>query len=446
MITETGVIWLGLAAVAVLLALVIWVRMPAFVALLLVSLATAVLSGIPLEESVGVVIDGVGKTLGSVVVVVGLGAMLGKIIEESGGATALAEHFTDKLGRKRIAAAVVIAAFILGIPVFFDVGFIILAPIVFSFAAVAKINPIKIGLPVAAALLTVHVVLPPHPGPVAVAEILDGDAGLLLTIGLPLAAATVALGYMLTRRIDVSVIERAKSPVEDAGVTEVDDPPSPWTIIGLILLPIILIMLGTTSAMALDEGSGARNIAEFIGASPVALLIAVVVSWIVLGRQRGWNRQESSDVLDAALPAVAVIIFVTGAGGAFANVLVDSGIGQVLSDLLAGTGLPLILTAFLLAAALRAAQGSATVALLTTAGLMTQPIADAGLSSVQATFVMVAIGFGGLVLSHINDSGFWIVTKYLGLSVKQGLRYWTTVSTAFGLIGFLLTWAVYALV
>ena len=172
----------------------------------------------------------------------------------------------------------------------------------------------------------------------------------------------------------------------------------------------------------------------------------MLVSWFVLGSQRGWNRQESSDVLDSALPAVAVIIFVTGAGGAFANVLVESGIGQVLSDLLAGSGLPLILTAFLLTAALRAAQGSATVALLTTAGLVAQPIADAGLSSVQATLVMVAIGFGGLVLSHINDSGFWIVTKYLGLSVKQGLRYWTTVSTAFGLIGFLLTWAVYAVV
>ena len=185
MITGTGLIWLGLAAVAVLLALVIWVRMPAFVALLLVSLATAVLSGIPLAESVGVVTGGVGKTLGSVAVVVGLGAMLGKIIEESGGATALAQYFTGKLGRKRIVAAVVIAAFILGIPVFFDVGFIILAPIIFGFAAVANINPIKIGLPVAAAMLPVHVVLPPHPGPVAVAELLDGDAGLLLTSAFP---------------------------------------------------------------------------------------------------------------------------------------------------------------------------------------------------------------------------------------------------------------------
>ncbi|WP_301924942.1 GntP family transporter [Corynebacterium glaucum] len=444
--TGTGLIWLGLAAVAVLLALVIWVRMPAFVALLLVSLATAVISGIPLAESVGVVTGGVGKTLGSVAVVVGLGAMLGKIIEESGGATALAQYFTGKLGRKRVVVALVIAAFILGIPVFFDVGFIILAPIVFGFAAVAKIDPLRIGLPVAATLLTVHVVLPPHPGPVAVAELLGGDAGLLLTVGLPISAVTVALGYLAVRRFSVEGIERAPSPVEHAGVNEVDNPPSPWTIIGLILLPIVLIMIGTTSAMLMDADAPGRSVAAFIGSSPVALLIAVLVAWVVLGSQRGWNRQESSEVLDSALPAVAVIIFVTGAGGAFANVLVESGIGQVLSDLLANSGLPLILTAFLLTATLRAAQGSATVALLTTAGLLAQPIVDAGLSSLQTTLIMIAIGFGGLGLSHINDSGFWIVTKYLGLSVKQGLKYWTTVSTIFGVTGFLVTWAVYALV
>lgn len=446
MITGTGLLWLGLAAVAVLLALVIWVRMPAFVALLLVSLATAVISGIPLAESVSVVTGGVGKTLGSVAVVVGLGAMLGKIIEESGGAAALANYFTGKLGRARIAAALTISAFILGIPVFFDVGFIILAPIVFGFAAAAKINPLKLGLPVAGVLLTVHVVLPPHPGPVAVAEVLEGDAGLLLTVGLPIAALTSVAGFFVARLMKVDHLVRAASPVEEAGEANVENPPSPYTIIGLILLPILLIMIGTTGAMVMESDGLARDIVGFIGSSPVALMVAVIVAWIVLGRQRGWNREVSSEVLDSALPTVAVIIFVTGAGGAFANVLVESGIGQVLSELLIATGLPIIVMGYVLTVALRAAQGSATVALLTTAGLLLQPIADAGLTSLQATLVMVAIGFGGLGLSHINDSGFWIVTRYLGLNVKQGLQYWTTLSTAFGLIGFLITWGLYGLV
>lgn len=444
--TGVSLLLLGIAAVALLLVLVIWVRLPAFVALLLVSMVTAAASGIPLSEAVESVTKGVGGTLGSVAIVVGLGAMLGKIIEESGGAQSLATYFTDKLGRARIPVAITIAAFILGIPVFFDVGFIILVPIVFGFAVVAGINPLKIGLPVAATLLTVHVVLPPHPGPVAVAELLNEDVGLLLTLALPIAAVTAVIGYFFSRKISVDKIARVSSPAESDESREFPNPPSPWLVIGLILLPILIIMVGTTGQMLTDEGTTLNTFVSFFGSSPVALLISVIVAWILIGRQQKWSNQKATDILDSALPAVAVIIFVTGAGGGFANVLVESGIGSVLSELLLSTGLPLILMGFLLTAALRAAQGSATVALLTTAGLLAQPIADAGLSSIEATLIMVAIGFGGLGLSHINDSGFWIVTKYLGLNVKQGLKYWTSLTTIYGVIGFLITWGVYALV
>lgn len=413
---------------------------------MLVALATAVVSGIPLADAVSTVTGGVGKTLGSVAVVVGLGAMLGRIIEESGGAQSLANYFTDKLGRARVPVAITVAAFILGIPVFFDVGFIILAPIIFGFAAVAKINPLKIGLPVAATLLTVHVVVPPHPGPVAVAEILGQDAGMLLTIALPVAAVTAAICFFTVKLFKVESIERGKSPAEIEVIEDFDHAPSPWTVISLILLPILIIMVGTTGQMMATEGSALYTFVSFFGSSPVALLISVIVAWFVLGSQQHWDRQRSTDVMDSALPTVAVIIFVTGAGGGFANVLVESGIGDVLSEILIDTGLPLILMAFVMAAALRAAQGSATVALLTTAGLLAQPITDAQLSTIQGALVMVAIGFGGLGLSHINDSGFWIVTKYLGLSVKQGLRYWTSLTTVYGVVGFLITWAIYAVV
>lgn len=437
---------LGALAVLVLLVLVIWVKVPAFVALIGVSIATAVASGIPLADSVSTVTNGVGKTLGSVAVVVGLGAMLGRIIEVSGGAEAVAQYFTEKLGPHRIAAAVTIAAFVLGIPVFFDVGFIILAPIVFGFAAVAKINPLKIGLPVAGAMLTVHVTLPPHPGPVAVAGVLESDPGLMLTIGLPIAAATCVIGYFAAKALKVEGVERAASPVElsDSGPT--GRAPSPFTVLGLILLPIVLIMVGTTGAMLSEEGTTMHSLVSFIGSSPVALLVAVVVAWITIGRQQKWDREYSSGILDSALPAVAVIIFVTGAGGGFANVLVESGIGKVLSDMLMAAHMPIILMAFLLSLALRASQGSATVAMLTTAGLLTQPIAEAGLNGIHTTLIMLAIGFGALGLSHINDSGFWIVTKYLGLSVKQGLKTWTALSTVFGVSGFLLTWLVYTII
>ena len=197
--TGIALLGLGIAAIAVLLVLVIWARVPAFLALLIVAITTAVLSGIPLAESVGVVTKGIGNTLGSVIVVVGLGAMLGRMIEVSGGADALARYFTNMLKPTRVIAAIVSAAFILGIPVFFDVGFIILAPIIFGFARVAGIHPLKIGMPVAGALLTVHVALPPHPGPVAAAEIVGADIGTMLAIGLPIAALTTVIGYFAAK-------------------------------------------------------------------------------------------------------------------------------------------------------------------------------------------------------------------------------------------------------
>lgn len=215
--TGGALIGLGLAAVALLLVLVIWVKMPAFVALLVVSITTAIVSGVPLGESVGVVTGGIGNTLSSVIVVVGLGAMLGRLIEVSGGADALARYFTEKLGPKKVIAAVTAAAFILGIPVFFDVGFIILAPIVFGFARTAGIHPLKIGLPVAGTLLTVHVVLPPHPGPVATAELTGAELGTVLAWGLPLAALTVIVGYFATKMFKADAVILGESPAtEDA--------------------------------------------------------------------------------------------------------------------------------------------------------------------------------------------------------------------------------------
>ncbi|WP_454044914.1 GntP family transporter [Corynebacterium sp. Marseille-Q2516] len=440
--TGMALLGVGIAAVALLLALVIWGRLPAFVALILVSVITAIVAGIPLADATGTVTKGIGNTLSSVLVVVGLGAMLGRMIEASGGADSLATYFTLKLGKKRVVAAVTIAAFILGIPVFFDVGFIILAPIIFAFARVVGLNPLKIGLPVAGIMLTVHVVTPPHPGPVAAAGLLDADLGLVLAFSLPLAALAGVAGYWLARLIRVDTVTLLDSPATEAPPVSDTVPPRPGIVMGLILLPIAQIMVGTVGSLLLDD----HPIITFLGSAPIALLTAVLVAFVVLGRDQGWDLTRRSTILDSALPDVAVIIFVTGAGGGFANVLVESGIGQVVSDMLIATAMPLILLAYVLSLLLRAAQGSATVAILTTAGLLLTPITDAALSNTQTALLACAIGFGALGLSHINDSGFWIVTRYLGLSVKDGLRTWTVLSTGFSVAGFALTWAAYALV
>ncbi|HAI4863150.1 gntP permease [Escherichia coli] len=288
---------LCIAGVIMLLLLVIKAKVQPFVALLLVSLLVALAAGIPAGEVGKVMIAGMGGVLGSVTIIIGLGAMLGRMIEHSGGAESLANYFSRKLGDKRTIAALTLAAFFLGIPVFFDVGFIILAPIIYGFAKVAKISPLKFGLPVAGIMLTVH---------------------------------------------------------------------------------------------------------------------------------------------------VAVVILVTGAGGVFGKVLVESGVGKALANMLQMIDLPLLPAAFIISLALRASQGSATVAILTTGGLLSEAVM--GLNPIQCVLVTLAACFGGLGASHINDSGFWIVTKYLGLSVADGLKTWTVLTTILGFTGFLITWCVWLVI
>lgn len=404
---------IAIGAIIILLLLVIKVKMSAFVALLLVALGTALATNIPVGEVVPVMQAGMGNTLSSVMLVVGLGAILGRLIEVGGGADALAQRFTKALGQKRIIAAVTAAAFVLGIPVFFDVAFIIHAPIVFGFARVANINPLKLGLPVGGVLLTVHVALPPHPGPVAAAGIIGSDVGVMLLIGLPISALTGVVGYYAAKRIKTDGIVLLDSPATAAAPVSVDrggdrDPAGDGSVVGtvkrrmksigagivmlLILLPILQITLGTVGDMVLDEGTAAQRWLSMIGSSAITLLTGVIVAYLVIGNRLGWTLEKGGSILDSALPDVAVIVFVTGAGGVFANVLVQPGIGAALSDTLVAWNMPIILAGFLISLALRASQGSATVAILTTAGLMSEPIAAAGYSSIEAVLVTLAIG------------------------------------------------------
>lgn len=454
--STTALLLLAVAAILVLLLLVIKARMSAFVAMLLVSMVLGLAARIPVGDVVQTMIDGMGKTLGSVAMIVGLGAILGRVIESAGGAETLADRFTRVLGRHRVVAAVTAASFVLGIPIFFDVGFIILAPIVFGFAYIARINPLKIGLPVAATLMALHVIVPPHPGPVASAATVGADVGLLTMIGLPVCAVVAVAAYFAAKRFKVDEIvlsgsplgnpqDSAESAYQPGGVIARPHATGPGTVIFLIIEPIAQIMLGTVGQMMTTEGTTAYSVLSFVGSSTTALLTAVILAYFIVGHQQRWTLAERGQVLDSALPDVATVVFVTGAGGVFAGILVASGIGDALSGVLVELHMPIIVSAFVISLALRAAQGSATVAILTTGGLLVDSIASGGYSSFQIVLIQMAIGFGALGLSHITDSGFWIVTKYMGLSVKDGLKTWTVLSTIAGLVGFVLTlglWAV----
>lgn len=463
---------IGIGGILLLLLLIVRFKVNAFLALLITSILVGLAAGIPLAtvpatddspERLGIIpaiIAGMGGTLGSVAILVALGAMLGRIIELSGGASSLAGRFTKLLGPRRVSGALTAAALVLAIPVFFDVGFIILVPIIYGFSHAAGLNPVKFGLPIAGIMLAVHVAVPPHPGVVGGAALLGADVGWLTLLGiliaLPLGVISHFFSKWLNRR-DFPMLASTKEMFDsfggaDAPVTTMTGtstrtvaPPSAAMVLTLIITPLAMIGLGTTAATILPAGDPIRNVLGFVGAPIFALLVTVLLAGYFLGVRKGWSRAHLSEVFESALPPAAIVILVTGAGGAFARILTESGIGTALADTLLATGLPIMLLAFLVSLALRAAQGSATVAILTTAGLLSEAVVDGGYSSLQVVAITLAIAFGALGLSHVNDSGFWVVTRYLGLSVADGLRSWTVLTTVLGLAGFAgasIVWAV----
>lgn len=478
--------------IALLLLLIIRFKVHAFLALLLVSVLVGLAAGLPLAtipatedtpEKLGIVpaiIAGMGGTLGSVAILVALGAMLGKVIELSGGAESLAGRFTRILGPKRIAGALTAAALVLAIPVFFDVGFIVLVPIIYGFAKLANVDPVKFGLPIAGIMLAVHVSIPPHPGIVGGSALLGADLGWITLIGLAITVPLGVLSHYLSKwlnRRDYPMLPataesfRVFGAEREAGadgshggtgvvtggngltatgatalLTRTEAAPSAGMIIALIVTPLAMIGLGTVGATLLPAGDPVRDVLGFIGAPIFALLVTVMLAGYLLGTRRGWSATHLTEVVESALAPAAVVILVTGGGGGFARILTESGVGTALSETLLATGLPLILLAFVVSLALRAAQGSATVAILTTSGLLAATITDGGYSTVQVALLALAIAFGALGLSHVNDSGFWVVTRYLGLSVRDGLRSWTVLTTALGLAGFVLVTLVWSIV
>ncbi|EFL26415.1 gluconate transporter [Streptomyces himastatinicus ATCC 53653] len=308
------------------------------------------------------------------------------------------------------------------------------------------------ALPMGAAMLTVHAFLPPHPGAVAAATTIGADQGWVLLFGIPVTAVVIAIGYLLAKRMTrrtyamtADVREQVFGDTADE-TTSVENPPSFGMILTLIVTPIALILLGTVATNTLAEGSTPRAVLTVLGALMVALLVAAALSAYFLGIRRGWSGARVSEVMGSALPGVAMVILVAGAGGVFGKVLVKTGIGDAVADVLDRTGLPLLALAFAMTALLRAVQGSTTVALVTTAGLINPLLLRTDLSPQQLALICLAMGAGGLALSHINDAGYWMFTKLVGLEVGDALRTWTVLTTAMGTIGFLLTGALWLVV
>jgi GntP family gluconate:H+ symporter len=438
-------------AVAVLLVLIIVLRMHAFVALVLVSFGTAVAAGVPVADVPAISIAAFGSTLGTVALLVGLGVMIGRLLEVTGGAQVLADTLISRFGEKRAPMALGVSSLLFGLPIFFDAGLVVFLPIIFSVAKRFGGSVLMYALPSAGAFAAMHAIVPPHPGPVTAATELGASIGLTLLVGIVVAVVAWFVGvYVVT----TAWLGKVHVPVDDSVLTggresDSDSPPAFAHVLGILLLPVLLIGANTilttlrTNGSIAEEG-GLVDAVIFVGQTPVALLIALLVATYTLAVRR-YPRGEIESLLNDSLGPICAIILITGAGGMFGGVLRYSGIGEALSDSLADLGLPLIVSAFVIATILRVAQGSATVALTTTAGLLSAAVTEADPSSLQLVALVLAIAAGATVLSHVNDSGFWLVGRFFGMDVKTTLRTWTVLETTLGLTIFVLALGVWAI-
>ncbi len=466
--STTVLLLIAAAAVALLLFLIMKVKLHAFVSLVLVSVLTALAAGFPIGDIPDALIYGFADTIGSVALLVGFGVMIGRLLEVTGGAQVLADTLINRFGEKRAPLALGVAALLFGFPIFFDAGLVVFLPIILTVARRFGGSLLFYALPAAGAFAAMHALVPPHPGPVAAAELLGADIGLTLLVGIPVAVVSWYVGVVLVSRFlgarfDISIPDALFGDMNDGrdgddqgkgrdggGTTKTRTAPAFSTVLGILLLPLVLISFNTVlstliTAGALQEGKGWVDFLMLLGETTVALLITVIVAIVVLGRPQG-STADVSSILDKALGPICSIILITGAGGMFGGVLELSGIGEALSNSLSGLGMSLILQAFVISTLLRVAQGSATVALTTASGLLAPAVGSADLGDFQLTLLVMAIAAGATVLSHVNDSGFWLVSRFFGMDEKTTLKTWTVMETTLGLSAFVLALGLWAVV
>ncbi len=472
----TVLLLIAAVSVAVLLFLIIAVKLHAFIALILVSLLTAIAVGFPLADIPDVLLFGFADTLGSVALLVAFGVMLGRLLEVTGGAQVLADSLISKFGEKRAPLALGVASLLFGFPIFFDAGLVVFLPIILTVATRFGGSLLLYALPAAGAFAAMHAIVPPHPGPVAATVILEGSIGITLLVGIPTAIVAWYVGaYLFSqyigKRVFVSLPDMLFGEVEDnkddspgagagagtggggvgteLGVARITKtPPSFATVLGILLIPLVLISFNTVLATLIEAGTLSADQAwvdalMLIGVTPIALLISVLAAILVLGRPNA-SMASLTSIMDKALGPICTIILITGAGGMFGGVLELSGIGAALSGSLSNLGISLIFQAFLIATLLRVAQGSATVALTTTGGLLAPAVAAANISDLQVAALVIAIAAGATVLSHVNDSGFWLVSRFFDMDVKTTLKTWTVMETTLGLSAFVIAAALWA--
>jgi len=420
--------------IILLFLLIAWGKLNAFITFLLVSLFVGLAEGMGFKEVLSAIQNGIGSTLGYLVIILGLGAMLGKLVADSGAAQSITTKLIDTFGKKNVQWAVVITGFIVGIPMFYTVGFVILVPLVFTIAASTGLPLLYVGLPMLTSLSVTHGFLPPHPAPTAITEIFEADLGKTLLYGIVIAIpAILVAGPFFARTIKHIKATPLKEFVSAKILPKEELPPMGVSVI-TALLPVILIAVATLASFFLPVDSALTKVLGFIGDPIIAMILSVLVAIYTLGLGRGKKMKEVMESVSSAVAGITMVLLIIAGAGGLKQVLIDSGVSNYIGDLLKASSWSPIILAWGIATLIRVCVGSATVAGLTAAGIVL-PLVQG--SSVAPELMVLAIGSGSLMLSHVNDGGFWLFKEYFNLSIKDTLRTWTIMETMVGIMGLL---------
>jgi GntP family gluconate:H+ symporter len=425
-------------AVAGLVILTTYCKLSAFLALIIASVFVGLCAGLEPARLMQAFQGGVGSVLGSIAMLIALGSVLGKILGETGGAAVLSNRLIQFFGARWAGLAFFLIGLIVGLPTFFSVGIVLVVPILFATAIEHRLPLLRLALPAVAGLSATHGLVPPHPGPLAAIGFLHADLGKTLLLSLPVAAAAGYIAGPLFARFLPESELRPQEPHIHSEQPATNNAPGFGVTLCAILLPIVLIGLGTICDWIFPRSGSNQNLLLFVprllGDPVIALLIGVLFSYVTLGRSTGFSRVQLLKLTEQSLGSVAMVLLVIGAGAGFSRVLIESGVGKVVADIATRWNMRAVPMGFILASLVRVATGSATVAITTSAGLV-KPIADAQ-PGTNLELLVLAMGSGSLILSHVNDGGFWLVKEYLNLSVPQALRTWTVLETILALAAF----------
>ncbi|MGW9394517.1 GntT/GntP/DsdX family permease, partial [Streptomyces diastaticus] len=437
-ITSAGNAQLGiavLAGIAVIVLLITKFKVHAFLALTIGSLALGAFAGAPLDKAITSFTAGLGSTVAGVGVLIALGAILGKLLADSGGADQIVDTILARAGGRAMPWAMVLIASVIGLPLFFEVGIVLLIPVVLMVAKRGNYSLMKIGVPALAGLSVMHGLIPPHPGPLVAIDAIGANLGITLALGVLVAIPTVIIagpvfGKYAARWVDVPAPEKM---IPQRATEEADRRPSFGATLATVLLPVVLMLAKALVDIVVDDPeAGVQRVFDVIGSPMIALLAAVIVGMFTLGRAAGFTKGRLSATVEKSLAPIAGVLLIVGAGGGFKQTLIDVGIGQMILDLSESWAIPTLLLAWLIAVAIRLATGSATVATISAAGLVAPLAAD--MSASHLALLVLAIGAGSLFFSHVNDAGFWLVKEYFGLNVGQTVKTWSVMETIISVV------------